>query len=437
MPKKMKIRDRIKELRRVPGSQLAPNPKNWRTHPAAQLDALRGVLAEVGFAGAHLARELADGSLQLIDGHARAEIVGDAVVPVLVTDLSEQEADKILATFDPIGAMAGADTGKLAELLESVRFDSPAIESMLDSLKVDNGILADRTEVQEDEIPEAPADPITKPGDLWILGEHRLLCGDSTKAEDVARLMAGERADLCFTSPPYGQQRAYTKEFEEHENDWFTLMAGVFANLPMVDAGQVLVNLGLIHRDGEWMPYWDGWIDWMRSQGWRRFGWYVWDQGSGLPGDWNGRFAPSHEFVWHFNRKSERPQKTVATKDETRARKGQSVPIGFRKEGGSSACTSPDKIGQDFKIPDSVIRINRSPIDGKLHPATFPVALASFAMQSWPGVVYEPFSGSGTTLIAAEQLGRRCYAMELSPAYVDVAVKRWENLTGENAEKSA
>jgi len=124
----------------VPGSQLAPNPKNWRTHPAAQLDALRGVLAEVGFAGAHLARELADGSLQLIDGHARAEIVGDAVVPVLVTDLSEQEADKILATFDPIGAMAGADGAKLEELLRDVNTGNEALATMLADLAKESGL---------------------------------------------------------------------------------------------------------------------------------------------------------------------------------------------------------------------------------------------------------------------------------------------------------
>jgi hypothetical protein len=81
-------------------------------------------------------------------------------------------------------------------------------------------------------------------------------------------------------------------------------MRGVFANLPMAANGQVLVNLGLIHRDNEVIPYWDGWLDWMRTQGWRRFAWYVWDQGPGLPGDWNGRLAPSFEFVFHFNRQA-------------------------------------------------------------------------------------------------------------------------------------
>lgn len=139
----MQIRDRIKELRRVKASELHPNPKNWRTHPKQQLDALRGVLAEVGFAGAELARELPDGSLQLIDGHARAEIAGDAEIPVLILDITESEADKILATFDPLGAMAEADAGKLEELLREVQTGSEALAEMLADLLKDNGILSE------------------------------------------------------------------------------------------------------------------------------------------------------------------------------------------------------------------------------------------------------------------------------------------------------
>jgi ParB-like chromosome segregation protein Spo0J len=130
----MKIRDRIKELRRVKASDLQPNPKNWRTHPQAQMDAIRSILGEVGFAGAELARELPDGSLQLIDGHARAEVAGDAEVPVLILDVTEQEADKLLATFDPIGAMAGANAIKLEELALKTEFDSASIRRMLDDL---------------------------------------------------------------------------------------------------------------------------------------------------------------------------------------------------------------------------------------------------------------------------------------------------------------
>jgi len=135
----MQIRDRIKELRRVRASDLRPNPRNWRTHPAAQLDALRGVLAEVGFAGAELARELPDGTLELIDGHARAEIAGDAEIPVLVLDVDEAEAAKLLATFDPLGAMAEADSGKLDALLREVQTQSPALTEMMERLAKDAG----------------------------------------------------------------------------------------------------------------------------------------------------------------------------------------------------------------------------------------------------------------------------------------------------------
>lgn len=431
----MNIRDRIKELRRVPASSLRPNPKNWRTHPKEQADALRGTLAEIGFAEALVARELEDGTLELIDGHLRAETVGDTAVPVLVLDVDEAEADKLLATLDPLAALAGVDTQRLEDLLATVETDSEALQLMLDGLAEDAGIELE-PQIVEDEVPEPPVDPITKPGDLWLLGEHRVLCGDSTKAEDVERLMGGEKADLCFTSPPYAQQRDYTAEGKAKVADWDGLMCGVFANLPMSEAGQVLVNLGLIHREGEWIPYWEHWIEWMRKQGWRRFGWYVWDQGSGLPGDWQGRFAPSHEFIWHFNKQAVKPIKFIETKEESQNVEGRSHTIGFRKQGGSAPASSPDKVGQAFKIPDSVWRFTRHVVNdiARLnHPATYPVSLPSHAMQSWEGFVYDPFLGSGTTLIAAEQLGRRCFGMEISLAYCDVIVKRWETLTGRKA----
>jgi len=102
----MQIRDRIKELRRVRAADLVPNAKNWRTHPVAQRDALRGVLADIGYADALLVRELPDGRLELIDGHLRAETTPDAQVPVLVLDVDEEEAEKILITHDPLAAMA-------------------------------------------------------------------------------------------------------------------------------------------------------------------------------------------------------------------------------------------------------------------------------------------------------------------------------------------
>ncbi len=130
----MIVRDRIKELRRVRASQLRPHPKNWRTHPAAQQDVLRGVLAEIGYADALLARQLPDGSFELIDGHLRAETTPDTEVPVLVLDLDDREAAKLLALLDPLAAMAGADKDALAELVAGVETESDALQAVLDEM---------------------------------------------------------------------------------------------------------------------------------------------------------------------------------------------------------------------------------------------------------------------------------------------------------------
>jgi hypothetical protein len=139
----MNIRNRVKSLRMVPASDLRPNPKNWRTHPKAQQDALRGVLAEVGLADACLARELEDGSLMLIDGHLRAETLGSGDVPVLILDVNEAEADKLLATLDPLAAMADSDAVKLNELLRSVDTGSEALQQMIASTAAAAGLYGD------------------------------------------------------------------------------------------------------------------------------------------------------------------------------------------------------------------------------------------------------------------------------------------------------
>ncbi|MDO5112843.1 MAG: ParB N-terminal domain-containing protein [Planctomycetia bacterium] len=128
----MYIKDRIKELRRVPASELLPNPKNWRTHPEAQKNVLQGLLAEVGYADALIAREREDGSLELIDGHLRAETTPQQEVPVLVLDVSEAEADKILATLDPLSAMAGKNEVLLTELIQGIETQSQAVQAMLE-----------------------------------------------------------------------------------------------------------------------------------------------------------------------------------------------------------------------------------------------------------------------------------------------------------------
>jgi ParB-like chromosome segregation protein Spo0J len=152
------IRDRIKELRRVPADQLQPNPKNWRKHPEAQANALRGVLAEVGIASAVLARETPEGGLMLIDGHLRTETLHNAEIPVLVLDVTEEEADKILATFDPLGAMAELDADALRALLEEVETGSQELADMLTALAEDAGIIDENKQANQSTAEEINVD---------------------------------------------------------------------------------------------------------------------------------------------------------------------------------------------------------------------------------------------------------------------------------------
>jgi len=131
----MRIKNRIKELRNVRASELVPNPRNWRTHPVDQKNALRGVLAEIGWAEAVVVRETPEGTFELIDGHMRAETAGDAEIPCLILDVTAEEADKLLATLDPIASMAEANAAILDGLLANVKTESDALQSLLNSLK--------------------------------------------------------------------------------------------------------------------------------------------------------------------------------------------------------------------------------------------------------------------------------------------------------------
>jgi DNA modification methylase len=181
--------------------------------------------------------------------------------------------------------------------------------------------------------------------------------------------------DVLFTSPPYGQQRDYERPID----NWITVVPCAIAATPKRDETQIIINLGLYHRDGEVVEYWDTLKSAMRAEGWRLFGWYVWDQGCGLPGDWNGRLAPSHEFVFHFNRKARQPNKTVDTSMGGQVR---SKTIGNIRnvDGTTEVQNGANKPYNSTKIPDSVIRSRRwhnLKDDQFDHPAVMPERFAA------------------------------------------------------------
>ena len=182
----MKIRDRIKELRRVRAGDLLPDPRNWRTHPQAQQDALRGVLAEIGYADALLVRETPEG-LMLCDGHLRAETTPDQEVPVLILDLDEAEAGKLMLTFDPLAGMAEANDEALAVLLAAVETDNAGLEAMLAELAAEHGIEGDEpvvveeVEPQIDRAAELQKKWGTELGQLWVVKSNWYKCPDCGK----------------------------------------------------------------------------------------------------------------------------------------------------------------------------------------------------------------------------------------------------------------
>lgn len=437
------------EYRKV--EALIPYARNPRTHTESQIAKIASSIVEFGWTNPILV----DGDNGIIAGHGRlaaARKLGLDQVPVIeLGHLTPTQKRAYVIADNRLAMDAGWDDEmlalELAEIAEAgfdlglTGFAEDEIERLLDGLE--EAAEADETEGEgdadegaDDDIPEPPRIVISRPGDVWLLGRHRLICADSSDAAALQRLMAGDRAALLFTSPPYANQRNYTTGGIA---DWDALMHGVFgASMTIMrENGQMLVNLGLVHRDGSVIPYWDDWLRWMPKNGWRFFGWYVWDQGVTVPGDWAGRLAPRHEFIFHFNREARKPNKIVPCKyagQDVHLRADGTSAGGLRsKEGDRGEWNHAGKPTQDYRIPDSVITVTRQrgPIDPEReidHPAVFPIGLPKFVMESFTNegdIVFEPFSGSGTTILAGEACGRTVRASELAPEYVDVAVIRW------------
>ncbi|HEV8177811.1 MAG TPA: DNA modification methylase [Gemmatimonadales bacterium] len=399
------VRDRVIELRRVRAGDLQENPRNWRRHPERQRRALRALLKEVGFAAAILARERDDGCLEIVDGHLRRSMDPELVVPVLVLDVDEAEADKLLATLDPLASLALADPGPLAELLASIDTRSEELRRLLADLASGAGVEARSGLVDADEIPPRPAVPRSRVGDLYVLGEHRLLCGDARDTRVVSRLMGEESASLLLTDPPYGvAYQGKTKARLRLANDDAhvipELLGPAFAAIdPALKSGAAIY---LFHPAGHnALAFLSALADrWSLRQI------LVWRKDSMVLGHADYHYA--HEPIAYANKPGE-------------GRWGRGAAGWY---GGNAETT--------------VLEVPRPKVSRE-HPTAKPVALVSRLVvnsSAFGDVVLDPFLGSGSTLIACEQQRRRGYGIEIDPAYVDVAVSRWEAFTGHRAKRA-
>jgi DNA modification methylase len=414
----------------VRADALIANERNWRSHGAGQQAALSSVLEEIGWVAQVVVNVRSSeawgeqrGRQTLVDGHLRAELAlrqgGATELPVTFVDLEPEEERVVLASLDPIAAMASADREKLAELLAAI--ENPDLAELLDAVARSNRIALDfgiGGLIDPDEVPEPPAEPISKVGDLYTLGGHRLLCGDSTDPEQVRRIMAGERAALMATDPPYlvdydggnhpqtwGRNgKAISSEEKTKHWDAYTdhdAAVTFYRDFLAAALAEALTERPLLYQ----------WFGMMRVdvvlEAWRA----------------NGLLA--HQvIIWHKSR-------SVLTRcdfmwDYEPCMYGWIE--GMRPE---SQLRPPSEATAVWDVPSAI-----EDAPGSIHPTMKPVELVRRPIE-WHttpgGLFYEPFSGSGTALIAAEMTARRCYAVELSPAFVDVAVLRWQRYAGKEA----
>ena len=406
----------------------------------------------------------------LISGHQRLKILkerGDTETEVSIVDLPPERERALNIALNKI--RGDWDLPKLSELLKGLDDDLKDITGF-DAEEIDE-LLGFKEEVQEDDFDEeAPKEPITKPGDLWLLGNHRLLCGDSAKLTDVERLMNGEKANCVITSPPYAMQRKddYGGIPADEYPGWFFQVASNIYRV-LADSGSFFVNIKEHVEDGQRSPYVMKTIIALVEGGWRYVDQLIWTK-PGLPGGWSNRlrndFEPVHFFtkkekidwmvqlvevdeerletlpldlvdmyedIFHFTKLKKikfNPRSVGKTSDRIRVSGS-----GKQTKGRTGNITVRGRFKRGIARPGNVLQIPGNTHSLK-HSAIFPVKLPAFFIKLTTDVgdnIYEPFSGSGTTIMAAEQLGRNCYAMELSPGYCDLTIKRWEQFTGETA----
>ena len=394
----MPVEKRAHKIEQASIDALIPYARNSRTHSETQVAQIAASIREFGFTNP----VLIDGDGGIIAGHGRvlaARMLGMQTVPAVRIDyMSEAQKRAYVIADNKLALNAGWDEELLAlELgdlqesgfdLELTGFDEAEIDVLLAGMDA-----TPEGETEADDVPDLQDEVVSQPGDVWSLGKHRLMCGDSTQALHVETLLAGAAPHLMVTDPPYGVEydavnarktsagSAKGKVLNDDRADWseaWALFPGEVAYVwhAMRHAGTVFSSL--------------------ESAGFEVRAEIVWAKSQLVMS--RGHYHSQHESCWY-------------------AVRGTGHWHGDRKQTTLWEIDKPQKseTGHSTQKP---IECMRRPIENNSQPGD---------------AVYEPFSGSGTTLIAAEQTGRRCYAMEMSPQYVDVAVRRWQDFTGKQA----
>jgi len=395
-------------------SELIPYANNSRTHSDEQVAQIAASIKEFGWTNPILV----DGENGIIAGHGRlqaARKLGHTEVPTIeLKDLTEAQRKAYIIADNKLALNAGWDNAALtAEFaqLEELGFDLELTGFSLDEIEALKPIEVTEGLTDEDEAPPVPDEPKTKPGDIYQLGKHRLMCGDSTSIESVDKLMSGDRAKFCFTSPPYnlgksvglrnGARKGADSAYNDFDDDgeWKGLMRG-FINNALITSEVVCVNVQMLAGNK---------VDLLSL-----FGDYqantidiaIWSKTNPPPAMADGVMTSSFEFMW-FLSDEESPTRRIKT-------------ASFKRGTFSNVFEHSTASGHDASV----------------HGAVFPTSIAEHYIKncSQPqSLVVDFFGGTGTTLIACEKTGRTARLMELDPKYCDVIVKRWEDFTGKKA----
>lgn len=394
------------QVEQWPIDRLLPYAANARTHEPEQVAQIAASIAEFGFNVPCLIDERG----VLIAGHGRllaAKKLGLADVPVIRLDhLSDAQARAYRIADNQIALNAGWDDQVLAAELARLKEDSVGLDLLgfaddeLDRLlaSIDEGG-ADAADADEDVVPEPPEEPVTRPGDVWLLGKHRLLCGDATNATDVARLLDGARSHLMVCDPPYGVE--YDPSWRNEAGVSATARTGKVAN---DDRANWREAWALFPGDAAYV--WHAGVhtktvaESLEAAGFTIRSQIVWAKPRFVLG--RGDYHWQHEPCFYAVRKG--------ANGHWQGARDQATLWAIGASGDEDAAT---------------IHGTQKPVECMRRPILNNSAKGD--------AVYEPFAGSGSTIIAAETTGRVCFAMEIDPRYCDVIVERWQTFTSRKA----